>query len=242
MTDTIVKKANAQPGLARVFTTFSANTPQLYLDIDREAAKQMGVTLADINNTLNANMGSMYVNQFNEFGRVWQVNIQAEGSFRKSARGEPQARSRVRNREGQPVHSGARAPGASCQWAGLRHAALQRHEFGSHQRRAAPPGSSSGQAISVMEKLCQENLPAGMSYKWATISYQQVTAGNTGIYIFAFAVLLVFLVLAALASRAGPCPWGLSWSCPCACSLRSPAWCGSRTCPSTFSVRSASWC
>src|SRR6476660_4079170 len=81
VTDTLVQKANAQPGLVRVFSTFRANTPQLYVDIDREAAMQMGVSLGDINNTLNANMGSVYVNQFNEFGRIWQVNIQAEGDF-----------------------------------------------------------------------------------------------------------------------------------------------------------------
>ena len=74
-TETIVQKANAQPGLARVFTTFTANTPQLYLDVDREAAREMGVTLSDVNTTLNANMGSVYVNQFNQFGRIWQVKI-----------------------------------------------------------------------------------------------------------------------------------------------------------------------
>jgi multidrug efflux pump len=201
VTDTIVKKANAQPGLARVFTTFSANTPQLYLDIDREAAKQMGVTLADINNTLNANMGSMYINQFNEFGRVWQVNIQAEGSFRKNA--ENLKLLEVRNRQGQSVPLAAvlrvrntSGPVFVMRYNDMNSAAIN---------GATRPGFSSGQAISVMEKLCQENLPAGMGYEWTTISYQQVTAGNTGIYIFAFAVLLVFLVLAALYE---------SWSLP----------------------------
>src|SRR5206468_11664758 len=97
-TDTIVKKANAQPGLARVFTTFSANEPQLYLDVDREAAKEMGVALADVNTTLNANMGSVYVNQFNEFGRIWQVNVQAEGAFRRDV--ENLKLLEVRNRQG----------------------------------------------------------------------------------------------------------------------------------------------
>jgi multidrug efflux pump len=100
-TETIVQKARAQPGLARVFTTFSAKSPQLYLEIDREAAKEMGVALADINTTLNANMGSMYINQFNEFGRIWQVNIQAEGDFRKNV--DNLKLLEVRNRQGQPV-------------------------------------------------------------------------------------------------------------------------------------------
>ena len=83
-TETIVAKANAQPGLARVFTTFRADAPQLYLDIDRDAVKQMGVTLNDVFTTLNANMGSVYINQFNEFGRIWQVNVQAQGQFREN--------------------------------------------------------------------------------------------------------------------------------------------------------------
>src|SRR5262249_13929718 len=82
-TESLGKKANAQPGLAQVFTSFRANTPQLYLDVDREAALQMGVSLQDVFTTLNANMGSLYINQFNRFGRIWQVNIQAEGDFRK---------------------------------------------------------------------------------------------------------------------------------------------------------------
>ena len=89
-TETIVAKANAQPGLARVFTTFRADAPQLYLDIDRDAVKQMGVALNDVFTTLNANMGSVYINQFNEFGRIWQVNVQAEGDFRAERR-QPEA-------------------------------------------------------------------------------------------------------------------------------------------------------
>jgi len=193
-TETIVQKANAQPGLARVFTTFSANTPQLYLDVDREAAKEMGVTLADVNSTLNANMGSVYVNQFNEFGRIWQVNIQAEGDFRKDVDGLKLLQ--VKNREGQPVPLAAllrvrydSGPVLVMRYNDLNAAAVN---------GGTRPGFSSGQAISVMEQLCDQNLPSGMGYEWTTISYQEVTAGNTGIFIFAFSVLLVFLVLAAL--------------------------------------------
>jgi multidrug efflux pump len=193
-TETIVKKANAQPGLARVFTTFSANTPQLYLDIDREAAKEMGVALADVNTTLNANMGSVYVNQFNEFGRIWQVNIQAEGDFRKDVAGLKLLQ--VKNREGQPVPLGAllrvrydSGPVFVMRYNDTNSAAVN---------GGTRPDFSSGQAISVLEQLCDQNLPSGMGYEWTNISYQEVTAGNTGIFIFAFSVLLVFLVLAAL--------------------------------------------
>ncbi len=193
-TDSIVAKANAQPGLARVFTTFSANTPQLYVDIDREAAKQMGVSIEDINNTLNANMGSVYVNQFNEFGRIWQVNVQAAGEFRKSV--EDLKLLQVRNRQGQPVPLAAvlRVHSASGPVFVMRYNDKNSAAVNGMNR----PGFSSGQAISIMDRLCDQNLPAGMSHAWTTISYQQVTAGHTGTLIFAFAVALVFLVLAAL--------------------------------------------
>jgi multidrug efflux pump len=199
-TETIIQKANAQPGLARVFTTFRANTPQLYIDIDREAAKQMGVSLNDINTTLNANMGSVYINEFNEFNRVWQVNIQAAGEFRKDV--ENLKLLKVRNREGQPVPLAAvvRVRNDVGPVFVMRYNDLNSSAVNGGSR----PGFSSGQAISVMEQLCNDNLPPGMSYEWTNISYQEVTAGNTGIYIFAFAVVLVFLVLAALYES-----WGL---------------------------------
>jgi multidrug efflux pump len=199
-TDTIVQKARAQPGLVRVFTTFSAKSPQLYLEIDREAAKEMGVALADVNSTLNANMGSMYVNQFNEFGRIWQVNIQAEGDFRKNV--ENLKLLQVRNRQGQPVPLAAvlRVRNDSGPVFVMRYNDLNSAAVNGGTR----PDFSSGQALSLMQTLCDQNLPSGMSYEWTTISYQEVTAGNTGIFVFAFAVALVFLVLAALYES-----WGL---------------------------------
>jgi multidrug efflux pump len=199
-TETIVQKARAQPGLARVFTTFSAKSPQLYLEIDREAAKEMGVTLADVNTTLNANMGSMYVNQFNEFGRIWQVNIQAEGDFRKNV--DNLKLLEVRNRQGQAVPLAAvlRVRNDSGPVFVMRYNDVNSTAVNGGTR----PGFSSGQALSLMQTLCDQNLPSGMSYEWTTISYQEVTAGNTGMFIFAFAVALVFLVLAALYES-----WGL---------------------------------
>jgi multidrug efflux pump len=199
-TETVVQKARAQPGLAHVFTTFSAKSPQLYLEIDREAAKEMGVALADVNSTLNANMGSMYINQFNEFGRIWQVNIQAEGDFRKDV--ENLKLLEVRNRQGQPVPLAAvlRVRNSSGPVFVMRYNDLNSAAVNGGTK----PGFSSGQGLALMEKLCDQNLPAGMSYEWTTISYQEVTAGNTGLFVFAFAVMLVFLVLAALYES-----WGL---------------------------------
>ncbi len=199
-TETIVAKANAQPGLARVFTTFRADAPQLYLEIDRDAAKQMGVTLNDVFTTLNANMGSVYINQFNEFGRIWQVNVQAEGDFRQNV--ENLKLLQVRNREGQmvPLAGVMRVHDTAGPVFVMRYNNLLSSAVNGDTR----PGYSSGQAISVMERLCDANLPSGMAYNWTTIAYQQVTAGNTGILIFGFAVALVFLVLAALYES-----WGL---------------------------------
>ncbi len=202
-TETIISKANAQPGLARVFTTFRADAPQLYLDIDRDAVKQMGVALSDVFTTLTANMGSVYINQFNDFGRIWQVNVQAQGQFRENV--ESLKLLQVRNRDGQmvPLGSVMRVYDSAGPVFVMRYNNLLSSAVNGDTR----PGFSSGQAISVMQQLSDENLPDGMGYYWTNIAYQQVTAGNTGIYIFAFAVVLVFLVLAALYES-----WGLPLS------------------------------
>ena len=200
VTDTIVEKANAQPALARVFTTFKARTPQLYIDIDREKAKQMGVALSDVFDTLNVNMGSVYVNQFNEFGRIWQVNMQANGDFRTNV--DDLGLLFVRNKMGQsvPLATLIRVRDDSGPVFVMRYNDLNSSAINGGTK----PGYSSGQAISLMEQLCNENLPDGMGYSWTNISYQETTAGNAGILIFAFAVMLVYLVLAALYEK-----WGL---------------------------------
>ncbi|MGD9633655.1 MAG: efflux RND transporter permease subunit [Pirellulales bacterium] len=199
-TETVVSKANAQPGLARVFTTFRADSPQLYLDIDRDAVKQMGVNLSDVFTTLNANMGSVYINQFNDFGRIWQVNVQAQGQFRENV--ESLKLLQVRNRQGQmvPLGSVMRVYDSAGPVFIMRYNNLLSAAVNGDTR----PGFSSGQAISTMQELADQNLPQGMGYYWTNIAYQQVTAGNTGIFVFGFAVVLVFLVLAALYES-----WGL---------------------------------
>jgi multidrug efflux pump len=194
VTESIVQKANQQPGLANVFTTFKANTPQLFMDIDRLKVKQMGVSLDDVFTTLNANIGSEYINLFNRFNRVWQVNIQAQGQYRRNVANLDLLY--VRNRQGDPV------PLASLM--------TVRNDVGpvfvmryNNNNSTAINGItrgdfSSGQAISVMQDLCKKNMAQGMMYDWTNISYQEVTAGNTGIFLFAGAIVLVFLVLSAL--------------------------------------------
>lgn len=199
-TETIVRQANAQHGLANVFTTFSANTPQLYIDIDREKAKQMNVALSDVFETLNANLGSVYVNQFNEFGRIWQVNVQAEGKYRTKV--EDLGLLYVRNKQGMtvPLSSLIRVRNDAGPVFVMRYNDLN----SSAVNGGTKPGFSSGQAIAVMEDLCRKNLPDGMDFEWTAISYQEVTAGNSGIIIFALGVILIYLVLAALYEN-----WGL---------------------------------
>jgi multidrug efflux pump len=194
VTETIVQKANQQPGLANVFTTFKANTPQLFLNIDRDKVKQMGVTLQDVFDTLNANMGSVYINQFNRFNRIWQVNIQAEGQFRQSIRDLEYLY--VRNRQGQTV------PLLSLLTVSDNSGPVFVMRYNNNNSTAingmSRPGFSSGQAISVMQDLCNQNMPDGMMYEWTNISYQEVNAGSQGIFLFAGAIVLVFLVLSAL--------------------------------------------
>jgi multidrug efflux pump len=193
-TETIVQKANQQPGLVSVFTTFKADSPQLFLEIDRDKVLQMGVVLQDVFDTLNINLGSYYINQFNEFGRVWQVNIQAEGRFRRDI--DDVKLLKVRNRLGQsvPIASLMRVRNDSGPVFVMRYNNLNSTAVNGGARA----DFSSGQAISVMEKLCDQNLPPGMGYEWTNISYQEVTAGSTGVFLFGFAIVLVFLVLAAL--------------------------------------------
>jgi multidrug efflux pump len=193
-TEAVVVKANQQPGLSRVFSTFRANTPQLYIDIDREKAKQMGVALSDVFSTLNTNMGSVYINQFNEFGRIWQVNMQAKDTFRTSV--NDLGLLQVRNRQGDsvPLATLIRVRNSSGPVFVMRYNDVNSAAVNGSTR----PGFSSGQAIAVMEQLCEQTLPQGMAYEWTNISYQEVHTGGGGILIFGLGVVLIFLVLAAM--------------------------------------------
>ncbi len=199
-TESIVEKASHEPALRGVFTSFRAGTPQLYVDIDREKARAMGVALQDVFDTLNINTGSMFINLMNNYGRIWQVNIQAAGNYRI----DPQQLGLlyVRNNKGQTVPLASlihvrddAGPVFVMRYNDLSSSAILGN---------SAAGYSSGQAIELMQRLCDQNLPSGMTYDWTNIAYQEVTAGNTGIFVFAFSVVLVFLVLAALYES-----WGL---------------------------------
>ena len=203
-------QGNDTPGLEGVFTSLRANTPWLYLDIDRVKAKSMGVRVGDVFDTLQVYLGSLYVNNFNEFGRSWQVNVQADAQFRTQIDDVMQLK--VRNAAGQDGAAGHAGRRPRHQRPGDGHA-LQHVSGRGDQRQRRPPGTSSGEAIDLMEELADDELPPAMGYEWTELTYMQILAGSTAMTVFALAVVLVFLVLAAQYE---------SWSLPLAVILVVP--------------------
>jgi HAE1 family hydrophobic/amphiphilic exporter-1 len=174
-------------------SSFRAQVPQLFVDVNRTQSKTLGVPLGNVFETLQAYLGSTYVNDFNRFGRTYQVRVQAEHRFR--ANPEDVARLYVRNAKGQMVPIGA--------------VVEVRDAFGPQLVRRynmypaasiigqAAPGTSSGQGLALMEQMASQKLPAAMSFEWTGMSYQEKRVGSEAILIFALAITLVFLVLAA---------------------------------------------
>jgi hydrophobic/amphiphilic exporter-1 (mainly G- bacteria), HAE1 family len=186
--------ANQQPELAGVFSTFAADTPQVYLDIDRDKAQVLGVKVSDIFNALQSTLGGFYVNDFNLFGRTWQVNVQAEGRFRDAI--EDIYRVYVRNRAGAmvPIRSLAQAhlvqgPQAMIRYNGFRATVIN---------GAPRPGISSGQALAAMERISARTLPAGYGFEWTGTALQEKAAGGQTGIVLGLAVLFAYLFLVAL--------------------------------------------
>jgi multidrug efflux pump len=192
-TQELVKKANATPELAGVFSGYQINVPQLYGDIDRVKAKQLGVSLQTINQTLQINLGSLYVNDFNQFGRTYQVRVQADAQFRSKVEDVEQLKVRSDKGEMIPLSSLMKI---SNSYGPDR---VQRYNtyVSADVAGGAAPGYSSGQAQAAMERIAKEVLPKGVSYEWTELTYQDILSGNTLLYVFPLCVLLVFLVLAA---------------------------------------------
>ena len=189
----IVDDATKNPGLQGLFTSFRADTPWLYLDIDRAAAKSMGVSIAELFNTLQVHFGSLYVNDFNRFGRTWQVNVQAASKFRSSI--DDLNRLKVRNSHGEMVPLGAVITVRETTGPVML---LRYNLYSSAVINAnAAPGTSSGQAIDQMQSIAQDGLVQGMRAEWTELALLQLQAGSTAMYAFVLAVVLVFLVLAA---------------------------------------------
>ncbi|HEV7223959.1 MAG TPA: multidrug efflux RND transporter permease subunit [Pirellulales bacterium] len=193
-TDNLVQKIGAEPGMVGVFTLFRSNTPQLYMNIDRTKVKSMGISLGEVNQTLQIYLGSYYVNSFNDFGRFWQVNAQALGRFRD--RVEDINLLKVRNSQGNMAPLGTLVDIKEISGPVM----VVRYNL----YNAAPingnmlPGVSSGEAIERTAEVVDENLPRTMKSEWTELTYMQIKAGDTAMYVFALSVVFVFLALAAL--------------------------------------------
>ncbi len=190
-------------------TSFTVKYPQLYADVNRDQVHTMGLNLADVNSTLQTYLGSLYVNDFNLFGRTWQVVVQAEPKFRNNV--EAVRRMKVRNAAGRmtPLGSVAEIRAVNGPLVVPRYNLYPSATvFGGW-----PPGVSSGDAIAAFQELAKAKLPAAMTTEWTEITFLQVIAENTGMIIFGLAVVLVFLVLAAQYE---------SWSLPLAIILVVP--------------------
>ncbi len=192
-TDNLVAEGNKDPKLVGLFTQFRANTPQLYVDVDRTKCKSMKVSLKDVFDTLQIYLGSLYVNDFNQFGRTWQVNIQADAPFRM--RPEDVKRLQVRNANGEMVPLGAVANVEEV--SGPVMVVRYNMYTAASINGATKPGVSSGQAIAIMDRISKQQLPDTMGTEWTEITLLQILAGNTAILVFGASVILVFLLLSA---------------------------------------------
>jgi HAE1 family hydrophobic/amphiphilic exporter-1 len=191
-TDAVVKKANADPGLQHVLTTFRPGAPQVTLTVDRDRAQTLRVSVGDIFNALSSYMGATYVNQFNRFGLTLQVYTQADSKFR--LRPDDLLNLYVRSQDNQMVPIGAVAHLGST----LAPPLITLYNLYPSATVVGAParGFSSGQSLSAMETLAEKTLPAGMSYLWTAMSFQEKLTGNQLYYLFGLSVLLVYLCLA----------------------------------------------
>ena len=210
-TDELVGAARKSPLLLAptVFSPFSANTPQVFVDIDRVKAQKLGVPIAGINETIQTYFGSTYVNDFNLFGRTYHVTAQADLPFRKET--SDLSRLRTRNAAGDMVMLGSVVDFRDI--SGPDRVARYNLYSASELQGEPTPGTSSQTALDTIKQLADQTLPSGFTFEWTDLSYQQVNGGNAGLYVFPICVLFVFLVLAA--------QYG-SWSLPFAVILIVP--------------------
>jgi multidrug efflux pump len=189
----VLSKANQDPALSRVYSSYNIDMPQLLANIDRTKVEQLGIDLGSIFRTMQTFLGSRYINDFNLFGRTYQVIAQSESEYRDQP--EDILKLKIRNNEGEMIPFGSilqlseiRGPAIAMRYNGYRSADVN---------GTAAPGYSSGQAREAIEKVLEETLPSGMAFEWTDLTYQQILAGNTASFIFPLCLLLVFLVLAA---------------------------------------------
>ncbi|MBR0647359.1 efflux RND transporter permease subunit [Plastoroseomonas hellenica] len=190
----MIVAANQHPQLTQVFSTFNASNPSLFLDLDREKAQALGLSIASVFSTLQATLGGFYVNDFNLFGRTWQVNIQGEARDRDDI--EDVWRIHVRNARGEMVP--LRAVADLRPMVGPQTIFRYNNFRGISMSGAGRPGVSSGDALAAMEGLSTRVLPPGYGYEWTGVAYQEKAAAGQTVYILALAVLFAYLFLVAL--------------------------------------------
>ncbi|WP_182086462.1 multidrug efflux RND transporter permease subunit [Aureimonas sp. ME7] len=186
-------KAYQAPELTGMFTGYGIDVPQLFADVDRARARQLGVSVTEIFNTLQIYLGSLYVNDFNQFGRTYSVRVQADAPYR--ARAEDIGNLKVRSNSGEMIPLSVLMKVDTV--AGPERALRYNGFLAADVNGNAAPGFSSGQARAAVERIAAETLPPGFSFEWTELTYQEIIAGNSGVVIFPLAILLVFLVLAA---------------------------------------------
>src|SRR6266478_2761501 len=194
-TDELVAAARKSPLLfaPTVFSPYSANTPQVFVDIHQVKAQKLGVPIQNITDTIQTYFGSTYVNDFNLFGRTYHVTAQADLPFRKER--PDLARLRTRNANADTVMLGSVVDFRDV--SGPDRVARYNLYPAAELQGEGLPGTSSATAIAAMKKLAEDTLPSGFSFEWTDLSYQQVTGGNAGLFVFPICVLFVYLVLAA---------------------------------------------
>ncbi len=214
VTERVVREGNDNPEFngsfnRDLFSSFRANTPWLYLDIDRDLVKLKGISVSELFNTLQIYLGSLYVNDFNKYGRTWQVNVQGEAKYRRAIENLKQLK--IRNERGGMVPFGSLARIEDRSGPNL---IMRYNMYPSTAINGNPgPGISSGQAISAMQSLAHAELPQTMRSEWTELAFLQLENGATAMLVFLLAVILVFLVLAAQYE---------SWSLPLAVILVVP--------------------
>ena len=193
VTQEVLNQARQHPQLANLFSSFQVNVPQLFADVDRLKAKAQGVNLQELYATLQIYLGSLYVNDFNRFGRTYKVVVQGDEPFRRTK--DDIGKLQVRNAAGQmiPLSSLVDLKDSFGPDRVMHYNSFPTAEING----GAAPGVSSGEAEAAMAAILQKTLPRGMTFEWTELKYQQILAGNTAIYIYPLCLLLVFLVLAA---------------------------------------------
>jgi multidrug efflux pump len=193
-TQAFIKRASQTPELGPTFSSYQINVPQLNVDLDRVKAKQLGVNVTDVFDTMQVYLGSLYVNDFNRFGRVYQVRVQADAPFRANPEDIGLLKTRNANGDMVPLSSLVKVSPTFGPEMVVRYNGYTAADING----GPAPGYSSGQAQAAAERIAAEVLPRGIKFEWTDLTYQQILAGNAALWVFPISVLLVFLVLAAL--------------------------------------------